>query len=152
MIQRVQSLYLLGAFLVSIVLYYFPVLYFQSGDAELIFYVDKIVDSNNLVVLNSYPLLVVVSLSQFLIVFQIFNYKKRIRQMQTGKAVIILNIVFYAIIVAYLVNFVGFSADFSSFSLRIGLFVPIFLIILVLLANKQIKKDENLVRSIDRIR
>lgn len=152
MIQRVQSLYLLGALLVSIVLYYFPVLCFQSGGAELIFYVEKIVDSNNLVVLNTYPLLVVIALSQFLIVFQIFNYKKRIRQMQTGKAVIILSIVFYAIIAAYLINSVGFSADFSSFSLRIWLFIPIVVIVLVLLANKQIKKDEDLVRSIDRIR
>ena len=34
----------------------------------------------------------------------------------------------------------------------IGMFIPILVILLVVLANKAIKKDEDLVKSVDRLR
>lgn len=152
MIQRVQSLYLLGALLASIALYYFPVLCFQSDATELTFYIGEVLDINKLVVLKTYPLIVVLVLVQLLLVFQIFNYRKRIRQIQTGNAVIILCGIFYLTIAAYLFNLINTMSDFKSLSVSIGLFIPLIVIAFVFMANKHIKKDEDLVRSVDRIR
>ena len=75
--------------------------------------------------------------------YTIFKYKKRQTQFVLNRLSIILCFVFVGILI--------FEFDLVS-NFEWKNLVPLFSIILLVLANRAIKKDEDLIRSIDRIR
>lgn len=87
-----------------------------------------------------------------LLLVQIFSYKKRKRQIQFGQYALIAMAcieLFSAYTILRIVNFISGDITFNS---PWGLLLLLVAQILVILANRQIKKDEELIRSIDRIR
>lgn len=152
MLQRVQTLYLLGALLASIVLYFSPIVVINTDTESLILYSWNILNSEGAIITNTYPLVLLSVIISFLLLFQIVNFKKRIRQLQTGKAIMLLCIVWYILGFIYILNYFNTLDSIQNFSIRLGSVPPILIIILVFIANKYIRKDEDLVRSIDRIR
>lgn len=93
-------------------------------------------------------LLVLFLLSTVLSLSSIFLFKNRKLQMQLGLLNILLNILLVGYLAYSLSNLPG---GFDS-EKGIGLFAPFISIVLLIIANRYIKKDEKLVKSVDRFR
>ena len=137
MLQRIQTIYLLLAFLVTGVLPFFIPLWTMSDGKAYLFM------QNQLYV-------VVFGLSTTLSILSIFTYKKRQNQFVIGRLNIILNLILLGLFVYRSLNVSGETLAVSEKG--IGMFLPIVAIVLLVLANKAIKKDEDLVKSVDRLR
>ena len=90
-------------------------------------------------------------LSALLALINIFLYKKRKLQMKVGTLTSLLILFFYVTLYVYFNAYtVKYGLTFSSF--QFGLILPVIALIFNVLAILRIKKDENLVKSLDRIR
>jgi membrane-anchored protein YejM (alkaline phosphatase superfamily) len=87
--------------------------------------------------------------SALLSLISIFNYKNRQTQFVIGRLNIILNFILLGLFVYQLLISPGESQISEK---GVGIFIPIFSIVFLVLANKAIKKDEDLVKSVDRLR
>jgi hypothetical protein len=137
MLQRIQTIYLLLAFLVTGVLPFLMPLWTMTDGKPYYFM------QNQLYV-------VVFGLSTTLSILSIFTYKKRQNQFVMGRLNIILNLILLGLFVYRSLNLSGETLAVSEKG--IGMFLPIAAIVLLVLANKAIKKDEDLVKSVDRLR
>ena len=135
MLQRIQSLYLLVAAVCSGVLSFTTYLLVLEG--TVVYAIDSI----------SYVALF--QGSALLSLISIFLFKSRQTQFVLGRLNIILNFILLGLFVFRLLNLPGGPANPEK---GIGLLIPIFSIVLLALANKAIKKDETLVKSVDRLR
>jgi len=137
MIQRIQTLYLLLAVVIAGVLpFVFPLWCDQSGENRFFF------------MENSYYT-ILFGLSFVLSIFAIFGYKKRQNQFVLNRLNIILNLILLGLF-AY--RSLKLSGEEISSEKGIGIFLPILIVVLLVLANRAIKKDEELVKSADRLR
>ena len=137
MIQRIQTIYLLLAFVATGVLPFLFPLWTLSDGKELYFMANQ-----------GYAVLF--GLSTSLSILSILFYKKRQHQFVIGRLNIILNLILLGLFVYHSLNLSGETVFVSKKG--IGMFLPIFSIVLLVLANKAIKKDEDLVKSVDRLR
>ena len=135
MLQRIQSLYLLIAAICSGILSSSTYLVISDGTTY------EIIDS------PAYVFLFIGS--ALLSLTSIFLYKSRQTQFVLGRLNIILNFILLGLFVYRLLNLPGEPANSEK---GIGLLLPVFSIVLLVLANKAIKKDELLVKSVDRLR
>jgi len=87
--------------------------------------------------------------SAALSLISIFMYKNRKSQFVLGRLNIILNFILLGLFVYLSLNLSGETLVSEK---GIGMFLPIISIVLLALANKAIKKDEDLVKSVDRLR
>jgi hypothetical protein len=87
--------------------------------------------------------------SATLSLISIFRYKNRQLQFVLGRLNIILNFILLGLFVYRSLSLSG-ETDVSEKG--IGMLLPIFSIVFLVLANKAIKKDEDLVKSVDRLR
>lgn len=136
MIQRIQSLYLVIAILLNGVLSFYLPLWITSKNVEI------------------YAVSQPVAISLFLIsvlisLITLFSFKKRKRQFVLGRINIILNFVLVGVFAYWTLSLPG-EMDISEKG--IGMLLPIISIVFIALANKAIKKDEDLVKSVDRLR
>ena len=88
-------------------------------------------------------------ISTLLSIIAIFLFKNRQLQFVVGRINMLVN--FYLLGVLIYVS-LTMSGETSVSEKGIGMFVPIIVIVLLALANKAIKKDEDLVKSVDRLR
>ncbi|MDP2089061.1 MAG: DUF4293 domain-containing protein [Flavobacteriaceae bacterium] len=144
MIQRIQSLYLLGASLLSGVIVLFTSFWLNS-EGSLINFADFFTS-------NNYLLLIVGILfysSSLLSFITIFLYQNRKKQLLLGRFNLVFNLLIIFILIFYLQSL---SGEISISVKGIGLFIPIISFGLILLSNRAVKKDEELVKSVDRLR
>ena len=87
--------------------------------------------------------------SAVLSLIAIFMFKNRKSQFVLGRLNIILNFILLGIFVYQSLNVSGETAVSEK---GIGMLLPLVSIVLLALANKAIKKDEELVKSVDRLR
>jgi cell division protein FtsW (lipid II flippase) len=137
MIQRIQTIYLILTFIVTGVLLFFVPLWTLNNGKAFYFMQDQIYT-------------VVLGLSTMLTIVSIISYKKRQNQFVMGRLNIILNLILLGLFVYRSLNLSGETIQVSEKG--IGMFLPIVAIVLLVLANKAIKKDEDLVKSVDRLR
>ena len=134
MIQRVQSLYLLGALLASVAYYFMG----QTDGAS----------EQNQWSLDTLE----VTLEMVLIVlifWSIFKFKQRLHQFVLNRLSIILNFVLVGVFAYQSLSLPGEALASQK---GIGVVLPIISIVFLVLANKAIKRDEDLVKSVDRLR
>jgi sugar phosphate permease len=81
--------------------------------------------------------------------FCIFLYKKRQNQFVLNRLLMILNLFLLGFFVYRSLILSGETAVSEK---GIGMLIPIFSIVFLVLANRSIKKDEDLVKSVDRLR
>ncbi|TXD47954.1 DUF4293 domain-containing protein [Polaribacter sp. IC073] len=143
MIQRIQSVYLLLASLISGVLIFVFNLWESIG--KDIFAIDLLKSESYL--LKVIPVLFLVS-AIFAFV-AIFIFKNRKLQFVVGRLTILINLILLGLLIYVSLTLPG---EASVSEKGIGMFIPILAILLVVLANKAIKKDEDLVKSVDRLR
>ena len=79
----------------------------------------------------------------------IFNFKNRQRQFVINRLSMIFNFILLGFFVYRSLNL---SGETNVSEKGIGMFLPAISIVLLVLANKAIKKDEDLVKSVDRLR
>ncbi|OAD45760.1 DUF4293 domain-containing protein [Polaribacter atrinae] len=143
MIQRIQSIYLLLATAVSGGLIF--VFDIWSSIKEEIFALDLFFRDSML--LKVIPLLYL--LSAIVSFATIFLFKNRKLQFVVGRLVILINLFLLGLLIYVSLTLPG---EVSISEKGIGMFLPILVILLIVLANKAIKKDEDLVKSVDRLR
>ena len=135
MIQRVQSIFMLDSALLSFILsgfiYFYPI--------------DFVVQQTNI----SIEIILLCIFSGFVSITSMVMFKNRKLQISLNQVVIALN---FALIVLCLYHLLTVSG--GSFDLEKGILVLVFFFVVVssVMANRYIKKDENLVKSVDRIR
>ena len=137
MLQRIQTIYLLLAFVVTGVLPFLIPLW-------------KMADGKDYYFMQNQAYVVILGLSTTLSLLSIVSYKKRQNQFVIGRLNIILNLILLGLFVYRSLNVSGETIAVSEKG--IGMFLPIGAIVLLALANKAIKKDEDLVKSVDRLR
>ena len=93
---------------------------------------------------------VLFGLSTTLALLSIITFKKRQQQFVYNRLNMILNLILLGLFVYHSLNISGETPAVSEKG--IGMFLPIISIVMLVLANKAIKKDEDLVKSVDRLR
>lgn len=143
MIQRIQTLYLLLAVLVSGgLIFILPLWSNATGDVSVI---DAFL-SEDLYLKTTGIIYMVSALLSFV---SIFLFSNRKTQIVINRFNIVLNFFLLGIIVYLLLTLSGEAAVSEK---GIGSFLPLVTILLLVMANKAIIKDEKLVKSVDRLR
>jgi ABC-type sugar transport system permease subunit len=76
-------------------------------------------------------------------------FKNRMRQKRINGVNILVNLILFGLLIF---NLLSLSGEFKDSLKGIGIWLPLGSIVLLFLANRAIQKDENLVKSVDRIR
>jgi len=151
MIQRIQSAYLVLAALVSLgLIFVFPLWITAEGIERFISYL--FANSENLFVNNNLIFKAIASLfmiSGLLSFISIFLFKNRKNQFVINRLNILINLILLGLLIYRLLMV---SGETQVSEKGIGSALPILVIVLLVLANKAIKKDEDLVKSVDRLR
>ena len=151
MIQRVQTFYLLISFVIITLILFFPFFEFNAGKYIFdCFKISETTDNDINLIKNSYPLGILISIILLLHLVAVFTFKKRGLQLRITVFTIILLIGFYGLLAFY--RFVMLDFEIISTKYSFTLIIPLISSILVFLANRKIKKDDELVKSADRIR
>ena len=133
---RPQTYYLIISLVVTLILpFVLPLWYNAKG--ERVFFMSDIVYVTLLGLINTLTFLT------------IFSHKKRQQQFVMGRLNIILNLILLGLFVYRTLTASGETAISEK---GVGMFLPIISIVFLALANKAIKKDEDLVKSVDRLR
>ena len=135
MLQRIQTFYLFLSALCSGVLYFILPL--------------TIIDSKPYFALERPEFLTLFMASTLLAVVAIVKFKSRQTQFVLGRLNILLNLILLGLFIYRLFNL---PAELINFEKGPAMFLPIISIVLLALANKTIKKDEALIKSVDRLR
>tara|TARA_R110000744_G_scaffold85202_4_gene166553 strand:+ start:2594 stop:3004 length:411 start_codon:yes stop_codon:yes gene_type:complete len=136
MIQRIQSLYLIVVAILTGVLPFFFNLWVNIDGAEVF------ANNDMLISIAFYA-------SAVLAVWAIVQFKKRKSQFVINRLNMILNVFLLGFFVYRSLNLSGETLVSEK---GIGMLIPVFSIIFLVLANRAIKKDEDLVKSVDRLR
>ena len=162
MIQRIQTVYLLLVAILGILTLCFPIMGICSPDVGL----SKIYALGSLwctcmgggAAIWSKLFGVVALLIPLLALFTIFMFKKRTLQIKLSIAIVLLILLFYLFSILFLTISYRHISEiphlYGSFSLSLpfGFFLNQIGLVLAILAIVAIRKDENMVRSLDRIR
>ncbi len=149
MIQRIQTLFLLIALCLQLVLFWQPLTVLQIDEANFYeIFIKGYVSGEQ--IQYSYSLLIFTMLTSLITLTTIFFYKKRIVQIRLA--------IYNTILILGLQGVIAYTIYATASNLNAEIFLqypvvfPTIAAILHLLAFKYIKKDEELVRSADRIR
>ena len=136
MIQRIQSVYLFFVVLISGVLPFWIDLW-SDADGNIMYAKNEILVSGAFYA------------SALLAVITIVIYRRRKNQFVLNRVNMLLNLFLLGFFVYRSLNLPG-EATVSEKG--IGMLIPVISIVLLALANRAIKKDEDLVKSVDRLR
>jgi Domain of unknown function (DUF4293) len=136
MLQRIQTIYLLIACIIS-------------GGLMLIFPIWKLNDGLEVFAISNILFACLFFGSAILSLVAIFMFKNRKFQFVLGRLAIILNFILLGF---FVYQSLMVSGEVEASEKGIGMFLPIVSIVFLALANKAIKKDEDLVKSVDRLR
>ena len=142
MIQRIQSIYLTIVIVLSAILPFVFKLWVKSN--EEVFALDLFSELS----LLSKLVPVFFFLSALIAAIAIFKFKKRQLQFVLVRIIILINLFLLGILIYLSLTLPGEASSEKG----IGMFLPIVVILFAFLANKAIKKDEDLVKSVDRLR
>lgn len=143
MIQRIQTLYLFVAAILAGGLIFAFSLWKEN---ELVVYAFDLLSSEN-TLLKIVPFSFIGS--AVLSFVAIFLFKNRQLQFVLNRLNILINLILLGVLIYYLLMLPGETIVSEK---GIGIFIPFVVVLLLVLANKAIHKDENLVKSVDRLR
>jgi hypothetical protein len=147
MIQRIQSIYLLLAALCSAAVYVFPFASVAQSQADSSLFSDmyyNVFDNSSLIGLFGGVVLLGIA--------AIFLFNNRKLQGKVTLFGAMLTLCALAFVFMTLTADTWAKANLNSLQAQIGAFSPILSIIFYLLAKRRISKDEQLVKSMDRLR
>lgn len=153
MIQRVQTIFLLLAFILQVIMFILPVSEFTvKGNNNLIMYATGFVSEGFIIdkMYNTSVVLIFLSFTSLLTLATIFLYKRRPLQMRICIYNVILTIGFQVVLI-WFVHQIGTLIN-AAVTYKYPFIFPLVSAILLILAFRYIRKDEKLIRSLDRIR
>jgi hypothetical protein len=136
MIQRIQTVYLIFVALITGGLPFYVSLWTET-------------EGNTVYAANMMWLQLVFLVSSALAIITIFLFKNRKNQFILNRLNIILNLFLLGF---FVYRSLSLSGETSVSEKGIGMLIPVFSIVFLVLANRAIKKDEDLVKSVDRLR
>ena len=161
MIQRIQSVFLFIISILMLLLLYsdiwviskpgsgeivtmnaFQIQHFEKQDGE-----KQVIETQ-----NSFYIAILAVLSAGIALFSVFKYKNRMLQLKLGLLNTLLMVAIIGIIIYFVYDMEEMLPDASEGTFGIGIFYPAICLILNWLANRFIRKDEQLVRSSERFR
>ena len=162
MIQRRQTIFMLLAAIISALLFFMPLASFNA-DGEVmrftIFGIQNPIETITLSKSYTWPLIVLTVLMTVLPLYTIFRYKKRELQVKLCHLNMLLNIVFIGVMFLYYdgdIQEIIKAVEGDSYTLDvayfIGMVLPLVNLVLEILAIRGIKKDIELLKSVDRLR
>ena len=136
MLQRIQTVYLIISASVMGTLYlWFPTI---------------VNEANEIIIGKDEPLVLGLIIGSVALAFiSILNFKKRQLQFVLNRLNIILNFVLLGV---FVYRSLTLSGETLVSEKGIGVLLPIISIVFLVMANKAIKRDEDLVKSVDRLR
>lgn len=157
MLQRIQSVYLAVAVILLIVAFFSPVMSFiNEGQIWLEVYINHFADNSSPSLgLNSMILLPVQILDVMVVIMAgaaIFLYKNRRLQMRLVRLSIVMLLVIIALIFFYYGNVLGKATSTTPDFNHTGVYLFLVALVMFILANRGIQKDEQLVKAADRLR
>lgn len=146
MIQRIQSIFLFLTAVAGGLMFAVPIASIETNAPESALFKDRVYE------LQDNPILMVMfGLVGLLALVSIFQFKNRSRQLTLNRILIILNLLGVALaLFLFMQDSPNIPTD--NISEGFGIFLPVLGFIFVFLANRFIKKDDNLVKSMDRLR
>lgn len=151
MIQRIQTVFLLLAAILMGVTAFSPILSIASGVSSYPFFSYGVGEFPDLE-FHSWGILTFAVLSSLLSFIAIFLYKKRKVQINVGYIIALLIVAYYATAAVYLNAYLDKIGEARFIGIQYGIILPVVALIFDILAILRIKKDEKLVKSLDRIR
>ena len=136
MIQRIQSLFLVIVAILTGILPFFFNLWIDVDGTEVF--------ANNELLIS-----IAFYASAVLAIWSMVQFKNRKSQFVINRLNMILNVFLLGFFVYRSLNLSGETLVSEK---GIGMLIPVFSIIFLVLANRAIKKDEDLVKSVDRLR
>jgi hypothetical protein len=136
MIQRIQTVYLILVALITGGLPFYAGLWTET-------------EGNVVYAANIMWIQVVFLVSAALALITVFLFKNRKNQFVLNRLNIILNLFLLGF---FVYRSLSLSGETSVSEKGIGMLIPVFSIVFLVLANRAIKKDEDLVKSVDRLR
>lgn len=157
MIQRIQTLYLLGAILILLSVFFLPLAQFRDdqnrvheifANGNIVFASEAsktIADTHNTTLMYFFVLIEVLLLST------IFLYKKRMQQMRMCVYSIVLLFASVAMLI-FFTKTLAHNNDSVRFLFTFPAFTPLISALFTFFAFRGIRKDEELIKSLNRIR
>lgn len=155
MIQRVQTLYLVGIVALMAAALFTPLAYFAAGtNVYELFAFELASQSGEGASQSTMYMGIVVALATIIPLVTIFLFKNRMLQIRlcAVELVLLVGAQIFMAIYYYLSNRMFEQLEFHTQGFRIAIIFPLVALILDYLALRAIFKDEMLVRSLDRIR
>lgn len=157
MLQRKQSLLLLLAAICGALTFLFPVDTFMRGDQTFIFRTTGLFNSEGTPITDAtakVPFAILLGVLSALLVGIIFMYNNRMRQLRITRMV---NLLVMAILVFLFITDNSIRAYLEQGgvvenSFGLGAILPLLMVVFTLLAERGIRKDEALVKGMDRLR
>ncbi len=155
MLQRIQTVYLFLVFVFGLLYLLLPLATLGVGHEVYTLKSYEVVAPERItahvdVTFFRAVFLTVLFAHMILTVITTYKYKKRLLQLKLGNLNLLLLLILIVLSFFYIDAIKNQIAAEVSYS--VGLFFPFISIILILLANRGIRKDEALIRSINRVR
>lgn len=149
MIQRIQSLWFFLAAIVAVLIFFFPVIQLtETNDVKVYEYASISIAGIDNLVQSGYIVAGLTGIISLLSFVAIFLYKNRNIQMRIS--------VFTSLLVLFLVILLTYFSlsSIANPTATIGLsaILPLVIFIFLLMGRRAVKKDDELIKSIDRIR
>ena len=156
MIQRVQSIYLALVFILIAIMSFLPLVVFHSADVVFYMNIFRFEGVGSLDFVNDlpniWPLPILASLLAILSALSIFRYKNRKQQMTMNMVAMLMNFGLLGVIFYYSDVVSKMETVAAPPTYDVAAFFPIVTVLLLILANRNIRKDEKLVRESERLR
>ncbi len=156
MIQRVQSIYLILIFVLVGVMSFLPLVIFQTSDHIFymnLFYFEGVEHLSFAVDLpNIWPIAALAIVLALLSVYSLFRFQNRKQQMLLNMINMLVNFGLLISIFLYADSVASFADVKGEVIYDVAAYFPIVTVLLLILANRNIRKDEKLVKESDRLR
>ena len=147
MIQRKQTLFLLAVAIIGILMFFISFIAFNRGTEPYTMNLAEGI-SSAVVSSNVYYPFIINTIVVILTTVVIFLYKNRVLQYKLSNLLVLFNVFITGLF--FLLSYINVPVE--NISYKIGAFLPLISAVFAFLAGHFIKKDEQLVRSADRIR
>jgi len=152
MIQRIQTIYLVLATIILGLTFAFPFATYSLETGDVLFNAYG-VSENADEIGTFFPYYITIALSMGLAVFSILQYKKRKMQITVGRFVYLLLAITIVFMFIDFYSLKGqFEIDSAAVSYGVSMFLPVAALPIMFMANRNIRKDEALIKSLDRLR
>ncbi len=162
MIQRRQTIFMLLSVIITALLFFTPLMSFNANGEVMrftIFGIKNPIETMSFSATYTWPLVVLTILMTVAPLVTIFLYKKRELQVRLCRLNMLVNIIFIGLVFIYYesdVMSVIFAVENDIYTLDVAYFIgmafPLVNLVLEILAIRGIKKDIELLKSVDRLR